>query len=98
MKIQSRSLIQYCLIGGLSLASLHISWIFLVLLGWAQPFMNFIFKLHMLNSPFQVQPFDWGYAFSLISLTFAIGAFYGLILYLIQWVCIQPKAQLSQSK
>ncbi len=84
MKNTKHALIQSCLIGGFCLASLHLTWIFLVLLAWAQPLIDFIFKLHMLNSPFQIQPFNWGYASSLIAITFVIGAFYGLIFHLIQ--------------
>ena len=77
-------LIQTSLIAGLCLSSLHLSWIVLILLGWAQPLMDFIFKLHMLNSPFQVQPFSIGLAVSLVIITFVIGAFYGLVFVLIK--------------
>jgi hypothetical protein len=77
-------LIQTSLITGLCLSSLHLSWIVLILLGWAQPLMDFVFKLHMLNSPFQVQPFDLGLAVSLVLITFVIGAFYGLVFVLIK--------------
>ncbi len=77
-------LIQTGLIAGLCLSSLHLSWIVLILLGWAQPLMDFIFKLHMLNSPFQVQPFSIGLAVSLVIITFVIGAFYGLVFVLIK--------------
>ena len=76
----NNKLIQSGLIGGLGLSSLHFSWIFLIILGWAQPLMDFIFKLHMLNSPFQVQPFDWMLALSLLVLTFSVGAFGGLFI------------------
>lgn len=84
MKDAKHTLIQSCLIGGLCLASLHLTWIVLVLLDWAQPLMDFIFKLHMLNSPFQIQAFNWEHASSLIAITFAIGALYGLIFHIIQ--------------
>lgn len=77
-------LIQTSLIAGLCLSSLHLSWIILILIGWAQPLMDFIFKLHMLNSPFQVQPFSIGLAVSLVIITFVIGAFYGLLFVLIK--------------
>jgi len=77
-------LIQTSLITGLCLSSLHLSWIVLIILGWAQPLMDFIFKLHMLNSPFQVQPFNLGLAVSLVIITFIIGAFYGLVFFLIK--------------
>lgn len=81
---RNTQLIQTSLITGLCLSSLHLSWIVLILLGWAQPLMDFIFKLHMLNSPFQVQPFDLGLAVSLVLITFVIGAFYGLVFVLIK--------------
>jgi hypothetical protein len=77
-------LIQTSLIAGLCLSSLHLSWIVLILLGWAQPLMDFVFKLHMLNSPFQVQRFDLGLAVSLVLITFVIGAFCGLVFVLIK--------------
>ena len=76
----NNKLMQSGLIGGLGLSSLHFIWIVLIILGWAQPLMDFIFKLHMLNSPFQVQPFDWMLALGLLILTFAVGAFGGLII------------------
>ncbi len=81
---RNTQLIQTSLITGLCLSSLHLSWIVLILLGWAQPLIDFVFKLHMLNSPFQVQPFDLGLAVSLVLITFVIGAFYGLVFVLIK--------------
>lgn len=72
------------MIGGLCLSILHFFWVILVALGWAQPFMDFIFKLHMLNSPFQVQPFDVMLALGLLGTTFLIGCFYGAIFYLLK--------------
>ena len=72
-------LVQSALIGGFGLASLHLIWIVLIFLGWAQPLMDFVFKLHMLNSPFQVQPFQWVFALGLLMLTFSVGAFGGLL-------------------
>ena len=78
------NLFRTSLIGGLGLASLHFCWALLVLMDWAQPLMNFIFKLHMLNSPFQVQPFSFTLALGLIGITFLIGCFYGVIFYFIK--------------
>ena len=48
------SLFRTSMIGGLCLASLHFCWLILVLTGLAQPLLDLIFTLHMLNSPFQV--------------------------------------------
>lgn len=71
-------------ISGLCLSSIHFCWVLLVALGWAQPLMDFILKLHMLNSPFQVQPFDITLALGLLSITFLIGCFYGTVFYFIK--------------
>lgn len=72
------------LIGGLSLASLHLCWVLLVASGWAQPFLDWIFKLHMLDSPFRVQTFSLRYAAILLVVTFSIGLLYGVVFELIR--------------
>lgn len=72
------------IVGGLCLSSLHVFWVLLIAVGWAQPLLDLVFKLHMLNSPFQVQPFDVGLAAGLIALTFLIGSLYGAVFYLIK--------------
>ena len=78
MKKDNRYL-QAGLVWGLSLSSIHLIWLILILLGWAQPLMEFVFKLHMLNSPFQVQPFNWTFAVGLLFLTFTVGALSGIL-------------------
>ena len=78
------NLFRTTLIGGLCLSSLHLFWVMLVAAGLAQPLLNFIFKLHMLNSPFQVQAFDPLLALGLITITFLIGCFYGAVFYFIK--------------
>lgn len=78
------SLLRTSLIGGVSLSSLHLCWALLVASGWAQPLLDFIFKLHMLNSPFQVQAFNPLLAIGLIGITFLIGCFYGVVFYVIK--------------
>lgn len=78
------NLFRTSVIGGFCLASLHFCWALLVALGLAQPLMDFIFKLHMLNSPFLVQPFSLSLAAGLISITFLIGCFYGAVFYFIK--------------
>lgn len=72
------------LIGGLSLASLHLVWILIVALGFAQKLLDWIFKLHMLSSPFQVQPFNLAFAATLLLITFLVGCFYGVVFELIR--------------
>ena len=78
------NILRISIISGLCLTSLHFLWVILVALGLAQPFMTFIFKLHMLNSPFEVQSFDVMLALGLLSITFLIGCFYGAIFYLVK--------------
>ena len=83
------SLFRTSIIGGLCLAALHSCWVILIYLGWAQPLMDFNFKLHMLTPPFQVQPFDEILALGLISITFLIGCFYGAVFYLIKYLIVK---------
>lgn len=84
------------LTGGLSLASLHLCWILIVASDLAQPLLDWIFKLHMLSSPFQVQPFNLSYAATLLIVTFAIGCFYGVVFELIRNLIKPSKTSLDQ--
>ena len=81
------SLFRTTLIGGLCLSSLHFCWVILVALGIAQPLLDLVFKLHMLNSVFQVQPFNVVYALGLLCITFLIGCMYGALFYVIKNKC-----------
>ena len=51
----------------------HAFWSLMVLMGFAQPFLDFIYRLHFLNNPFVVNPFSWGTALMLIVITGVIG-------------------------
>lgn len=73
------NIFQLSIISGFSLASLHICWAILVALGWAQSVIDFVFKLHMLSSPFHVQPFEFPLALGLVGVTFLVGFFYGIV-------------------
>lgn len=81
---KNMSLFQLTMIFGFSLASLHVCWVLLIAVGWAQPVIDFIFKLHMLSSPFQVQPFELPLALGLIGITFLIGCFYGIVFFVVK--------------
>ena len=72
--------LKHGLIGGLSLAFLHLCWIIVVAAGWGQVLMDFIFKIHMLNSPLQVQAFNPGYAATLLVVTFTVGFVMGVVI------------------
>jgi hypothetical protein len=65
------------LVFGLFLALWHLVWSVMVGLGLAQPFLNFIFWLHMTANPFQVMAFNLMQAILLIAVTFGVGYIFG---------------------
>lgn len=58
---------------GFFIGGWHVVWSILVALGWAQAVINFIFGLHMLSVPVQVQPFNITTAGLLVVVTFTVG-------------------------
>ena len=64
---------------GFFLGGWHLVWSILVMLGWAQGLLNFIFGLHMLSVPVQVLPFNITTSALLIVVTFAVGYMIGRI-------------------
>ena len=68
---------------GCFVAALHLVWVLLVFTGLAQPLVNFIFWVHMLSVPVQVQPFDLGLAALVIGVTWCVAFAMGFMLSLI---------------
>ena len=68
------------LILGSFLGLWHLTWSLLVLLKLAQPFLNFIFSVHMIAPPYTVLPFNIGRAAMLIIVTALLGYLFGLVL------------------
>ncbi len=58
---------------GVVIAALHAMWAAMVALGWAQPFLDFIFHLHMVTPPYHVETFEMATAGMLVGVTGAIG-------------------------
>ncbi len=64
---------------GALLAFMHLVWALMVLFGWAQGFLDWIFSLHMITPVFTIAPFDWGSAIVLLIVTFICGYIAGWI-------------------
>jgi hypothetical protein len=64
---------------GTVLAGWHLAWAALVLFGWAQSVINFVFWAHMIQPIYVVKPFDPVATATLILVTFLAGYLFGLI-------------------
>lgn len=63
-------------LGG-TLASWHIVWAFLVATGMAQPFIDWVFKLHMIKPAYTITPFMLAQSVVLVIVTFVFGYLLG---------------------
>ena len=68
------------LVGAVMLGGFHVLWSVLILLGWAQPLVNFSMWAHMVESGPVFAPFDAGAALTVIVVASCIGYAVGFIL------------------
>ena len=57
----------------------HLTWSVLIALGLAEHLLNFVFRMHSLNNPYIVMPFNLGRSVGLVVTTFVIGYAVGTI-------------------
>ena len=67
------------LVLGLFIGLWHVAWSVLIAFGLAQPLLDFIYKIHSLNVPVTVMPFDLGHSVGLIIITFLVGYLVGYV-------------------
>jgi hypothetical protein len=67
------------LVIGALLGGWHLFWSLLVAVGWAQPFLDFIFWAHMIRSIYVVKAFEPIAALTLIVITSMIGYVFGCV-------------------
>lgn len=67
------------LLFGVLIGGWHILWALLVVLGWAQPLIDFVFWAHMIQPVYLVKAFDPKAALTLIAITFITGYAFGFI-------------------
>lgn len=53
--------------------AVHVVWLLLILLSWAQPFINFVQAIHFIRPMYQVTPFDIGTAILLLVVVAIVG-------------------------
>lgn len=68
---------------GLVIGLWHLTWAALVAAGWAQPAIDFIFRIHFIDLAVQIRPFDGTTAAMLVVLTGTIGFVVGFIFALV---------------
>lgn len=64
---------------GSLIGSCHFLWAVLVVLGWAQGIVNFVFWIHFIRPIYVIEPFHAGVALALVAVTTTIGFLIGLV-------------------
>ncbi len=77
------------LLVGCFLGLLKVAWSLLVVTGFAQQLINWIFRLHFIQPPYTVTPFKLNVAVAMIVITLIIGYVIGWVLATI-WNWLHP--------
>lgn len=77
---QSLSPSKAALTFGVLFSGVHVLWSVVVLLGWAQAILDFIFWAHMITPPFTVDAFNITTALTLVVVTSVVGGVLGYLL------------------
>lgn len=67
------------LVVGLFFGLWHAFWEVLILLGLAQPLLDFMSSMHSLNNPYTVESFSLGRAIGLVVTTYIVGYIVGSV-------------------
>jgi hypothetical protein len=67
------------LVIGALIGGWHVIWALLVLIGWAQPIIDFVFWAHMINQVYVVKAFDPKAAVTLVVIAFIMGYAFGFV-------------------
>ena len=71
------------LVLGLVTGGWHLCWSMLVALGWAQPFIDFVFWMHFIKPIYMIEPFQVVRAITLLIVTSAVGFVMGSVFALV---------------
>lgn len=83
---------------GIVIGLWHFIWVALVAVGWAKTIMDFILRLHFINLQYELAPFAFGIAASLVAITFTIGFLFGAIFALVwNWLAAPQAARAASA-
>jgi hypothetical protein len=80
---------------GAAVGGWHALWAALVMLGMGQRFLDYILKLHFIDLPLRVAPFDWTTAGALVGVTAMLGFVAGA-LFALAWNGLHARSKAAR--